>query len=245
MKKLSIKAKVTIVICACLFLVLGAMSTINSHLQSSTIGEMCTETGRNLSWTITQQLEQIMIHGENETLQPLTEEIVSKGLLEEITVVDADLKVRRSSDKSLVDKPAADPMWKALFESLSDTVFNTEVDGVPVKVTYHVLENKPKRLLNDFSQHNILVTEVFQFLKTLFTLLMRNGWMFLRGVFIMNSISQFNMFCLYVTVSKTVKFEYINTLVGNSLWSFSIKQLTKISVAHPLAIIKILGLLIF
>ncbi|MBK7090112.1 MAG: hypothetical protein IPH59_00045 [bacterium] len=143
MKKLSIKAKVTIVICACLFLVLGAMSTINSHLQSSTIGEMCTETGRNLSWTITQQLEQIMIHGENENLQPLTEEIVSKGLLEEITVVDADLKVKRSSDKSLVDKPAADPMWKALFESLSDTVFNTEVDGVPVKVTYHVLENKP------------------------------------------------------------------------------------------------------
>ena len=143
MKKLSIKAKVTIVICACLFLVLGAMSTINSHLQSSTIGEMCTETGRNLSWTITQQLEQIMIHGENENLQPLTEEIVSKGLLEEITVVDADLKVKRSSDKSLVDKPATDPMWKALFESLSDTVLNTEVDGVPVKVTYHVLENKP------------------------------------------------------------------------------------------------------
>lgn len=143
MKKLSIKAKVTIVICSCLFLVLGAMSVINSHLQSSTIGEMCTETGRNLSWTITQQLEQIMIHGENENLQPLTEEIVAKGLLAEITVVDADLKVRRSSDKSLVDKPASDPMWKVSYNSQSDTVINTHVDGVPVKVTYHILANQP------------------------------------------------------------------------------------------------------
>jgi methyl-accepting chemotaxis protein len=142
MNQLSVKAKVTIVICSCLIVVLATMSVLNSHLQTNTIEHIYADSSHRLSWSLSQQVEQIMTHGENENLQPLTDTIVSKGLLEEISIIDAQKVVKRSSDRSLLNRTSQDEIWGRLYASRKDTMFESFQNGKPVQVTYHVLENQ-------------------------------------------------------------------------------------------------------
>ena len=141
MKKLSIKVRIALVICTCLAVVFGTMSVLNSRLQSNAIEKIYANSSHEVSWSLSQQIEQIMTHGENEKLQPLTDTFVSKGLLAELSILDANKVVKRSSNKDLIDRTAEDPIWKQLYISHTDTLLNTSQNGKPVQISYHVLEN--------------------------------------------------------------------------------------------------------
>ena len=141
MNRVSIKTRITLVICGCLLGVFAVMAILNIRQQSNCIDRAYTESSEELTWSLSQQVRQVMMHGENETLQPLTEEIVEKKLLEQVSIVDADKVVRRSSDKNAVNQPAQDMAWNRLFQTLQDTTISEEIDGEPVLVSYHVFEN--------------------------------------------------------------------------------------------------------
>jgi methyl-accepting chemotaxis protein len=142
MNRLSIKAKITIFICISLLTVFGVMAALNGRQQSKAIAQIYTDSSYELNWSLSQQIEQIMVHGENENLQPLTEEITSKKILQELVVVDANRVIKRSSDKSLLNRKAEDPIWGVVLGTRRDTIFETKQDGHPAQVSYHVFENK-------------------------------------------------------------------------------------------------------
>ena len=141
MKRVSIKTRITLVICGCLLGVFAVTAILNVRQQSSCIDRAYTESSEELTWSLSQQVRQVMMHGENETLQPLTEEIVAKKLLEQVSIIDAKKIVRRSSVKSAVNQPSNDLVWNRLFETLRDTTISDEIAGKPVLVSYHVFAN--------------------------------------------------------------------------------------------------------
>ncbi len=141
MKSFSVKAKIIMLVCICVVGVFGLVAIFNGRQQTNTLEGLYTSSSHELSWALSKQLEECMIYGDNEKLQPMTEEIVSTGLLLEATVINAEKVVRRSSDKSLLNKPS-DAVWSSLFASKRDTLFDTSEKGKPVQVAYHLLTNQ-------------------------------------------------------------------------------------------------------
>lgn len=141
MKALSVKTKITTAICLCLLGVFGAMALTIGHLQQATLTDLCAGNSRDLGWSLSKTVDDIMMNGENEKIQPLTTDVVSRGILQELTIIDGDRVVRRSSATASIGKPAADSLWTQLFTSGRDTTFAAVVNDTPVQVTYHVFAN--------------------------------------------------------------------------------------------------------
>jgi methyl-accepting chemotaxis protein len=136
MGNLSVRAKVAVLVAACQVVTFALLTIINSALQENSLGQIYDEGAAALSWSVTAHIEQIMVNGENEKLVPLTDNLVQRNLAREVTIINADRIVARSSDKSLLNKPAADAAWDRVKSSFEDVSFISESDGVPVQVTY-------------------------------------------------------------------------------------------------------------
>jgi methyl-accepting chemotaxis protein len=142
MKDLTVKAKITVFLAAVLIVIFGAISLVNSYLQSQSMSKMYRETAQALDWSITNQLEEIMLKGDNEKLQPLADDVVQKGLLKELTVVKEDRTVARSSNHASLNRISDDPMWSAIFASGRDSLCDATDGGEPVQISYKIMQGK-------------------------------------------------------------------------------------------------------
>ncbi len=140
--QLSVKGKVIVLMCSILVVIFGALALVNSYLQSNSMTELYGTNATALNWTLSHQVEEFMVNGDNEKLQPLTEELVAKGLVKELTIIDAEKKIARSSRKELLNTTASDPEWRSLFATQKDSIDSRTVDGEPVMVSFKVIERK-------------------------------------------------------------------------------------------------------
>ncbi|MEA1981645.1 MAG: methyl-accepting chemotaxis protein, partial [candidate division Zixibacteria bacterium] len=138
---LSIKAKVAISLTVVLVIVFSTIFIINNKTQSDTVTMLFDDKINSLNWSINKQAEMIMLSGENELLQPLAEEAVANDIAKEITIINSELMIARSSEKSKVNKQTDDKIWETLFSLQKDTIIDTEIDGEPLIISYKLFHN--------------------------------------------------------------------------------------------------------
>jgi methyl-accepting chemotaxis protein len=142
MSNLSVKAKITLFLAAALLVIFSAISLVNSYLQGRSMSKMYRETAHALDWSLANQLEEMMVKGDNEKLQPLADDVVQKGILKELTVVRFDRTVARSSNHAILEKSSDDPMWSTVFRSGRDSLCEAKVGDEPVQISYRIMEGK-------------------------------------------------------------------------------------------------------
>jgi len=141
-KQFSVKSKVVLLMCLILAVIFGALGTVSSYLHSNSMSELYVKNATALNWSLSHQVEEMMVNGDNEKVGPLTEELVEKGLVKELTVINAEKKVARSSRKDLLNSASTDPEWSQLFVSKKDSLDSRTIDGEPVIVSFKVFEKK-------------------------------------------------------------------------------------------------------
>ncbi|MFZ1683692.1 MAG: methyl-accepting chemotaxis protein [Candidatus Zixiibacteriota bacterium] len=141
MKGISVNTKVVASLGISLLVIFAVIAAVNSYKQSKSLSKLYYDNSVALSWALEGQISEIMVNGQNEKLQPLTEEIVSKGVLQELCIIDDQKIVKRSSDKNSVGKPTEDPVWSAVYSSGKDTTMTAELAGSPVLIGYKVFHN--------------------------------------------------------------------------------------------------------
>ncbi len=143
MKNLTVKARIAVLLTIMLIVIFGAISLVNSYLQSRSMSHMYLETAKALDWSLAGQIEEMMLKGDNEKLQPLADDVTQKGILRELTVVKADRTVARSSNRALINTTSSDPMWSTIFASGRDSICEATIGDEPVQVSYKIMEGKP------------------------------------------------------------------------------------------------------
>jgi methyl-accepting chemotaxis protein len=142
MKLTSVRARIMAILGGSLIALFSTIALINGHLQSTAMTELYDQTIAALNWSLNQHIEEIMLNGANEKIQPLTEEAVAKEIAAELTIVNADRVVARSSAKELIGQTSSDSAWNTVFATLKDTNFEIESkDGVPMRVSYEPFLN--------------------------------------------------------------------------------------------------------
>jgi methyl-accepting chemotaxis protein len=140
-KGISVNTKVVVSLGVSLLVIFAVIAAVNSFKQSKSLSKLYYDNSVALAWALEGQISEIMVNAQNEKLQPLTEEIVAKGVLQELSIIDDQKIVRRSSDKGSVGSPTNDPVWSAVFSSGKDTTMEAEIGGAPVLIGYKVFHN--------------------------------------------------------------------------------------------------------
>lgn len=140
--QLSVKTKVVLLMCLILAVIFGALGTVSSYLNSKSMSELYVRNATALNWSLSHQVEEMMVNGDNEKVGPLTEDLVKNGLVKELTVIDAEKKVARSSQKDLLHSVSTDPEWNSLFATGKDSLDSRTINGEPVVVSYKVFEKR-------------------------------------------------------------------------------------------------------
>ncbi len=154
---MSVRTKVALWVGCCLILITGSVAVVNNRLQVAALDKLHSETVRSLEWSLTRHIEQIMLNGENEKLQPLTEEAVTNEIAIEVTVVDADRRVARSSENAILSQPSRDLVWSGVFASMNDTTVLIDRDGIPAEASYRVfLNSKDCVQCHDVAENSVL-----------------------------------------------------------------------------------------
>lgn len=142
MKLTSVRARILVILGGSLVTLFTLLAFVNGHLQSSAMHDLCNQGVASLSWSVNHHIEEIMLNGANEKLQPLTEEAVSRGIAAEMTVVDADRRVTRSSLKEAIGSPATDPAWAVVFDAHRDTSIDyQDENGESFQASYKAFTN--------------------------------------------------------------------------------------------------------
>ena len=140
-KSLSIKAKTSILISGFLAVVFALMVIINNMSARATVSDLFDENMADLRWSVSRTIEQVMVSGENEKLQPMADNMVAKGMVKELTIIDAHQNVARSSDNTLIGIKTNDPIWGTVFSSHRDTIVEVTSQGEPLMISYKLFEN--------------------------------------------------------------------------------------------------------
>jgi len=138
----SIKGKLTILFFISLTLIFTAIFGLNYYNQKSTLEGIYAEDMKNINWLVDGQIKAIMLSGNNDLLQPLAENLDSLGMVNEISILDENLYIKRSSDKSLIDQKTSDPHWLNIFESGRDTLMLAEAHGGNNIIGYKLLHRE-------------------------------------------------------------------------------------------------------
>ncbi len=143
MKNLSIRVKVSALLGLVLVVVFGLTIINTSYGQKKSIDQLCNESGKEFRAALSQSVEFMMVKGANDELQPALEQMANDKLAKEISIVDYEKKVARSSSKQLIGNTSTDPAWTSVFNSEKDTSFQTVESGEPVFVTYRAFVAQP------------------------------------------------------------------------------------------------------
>ena len=84
-----------------------------------------------------------MLNGVNEEIQPMAEEAVSLGIIDELTLVNDKSIVTASSDSFSIQKLSLDPTWREIFKTGQNLTFDTVVNDVPLQYNYRPFRNMP------------------------------------------------------------------------------------------------------
>ena len=141
MKKLSIKIKVSAFLAITLMVIFAVNLIVNHQFQKDSMSELYKHSVDEVNLAVAENVSFMMRMGSNEDIQPVVERLVENDVMEEISVVNAEKVVSRSSDKSKLGRPATDPMWATLFASGRDTVIETTYNDEPALVKYKVFAN--------------------------------------------------------------------------------------------------------
>lgn len=142
MKLTSVRARILVILGGSLVVLFTILALINGHLQTKAMTELYDQNVAALNWSLNNHIQEIMINGANEKLQPLTEESVTRGIATEMTIVNAERMIARSSIKDQVGKTSSDPAWEVVFASLADTNFTiTNDQGEEYRVSYEAFAN--------------------------------------------------------------------------------------------------------
>ncbi len=142
MRMTSVRSRILAILGGSLLMLFTILAIVNGHLQTAAMKDISNKGVESLSWSVNGHIEEIMLNGANDKLQPLTEEAVTRGIATEMTIVDADRQVARSSMKTLVGKKSADPSWDRVLSSRKDTSFTYQDDsGETYQVYYKAFVN--------------------------------------------------------------------------------------------------------
>ena len=141
MHRLSINTRVVLILGASLVIIFGAVTIVTSYQESQSLSRLYTKNAMEVNWLLNKQVSEIMANGDNEKIQQLAEEAVSKGLMQELTVVNRRAIVVQSSDPKKVNKPSEDTLWQTLFAASRDTVIRLEENGIPILASYEIFHN--------------------------------------------------------------------------------------------------------
>ncbi|MCK4632749.1 MAG: methyl-accepting chemotaxis protein, partial [candidate division Zixibacteria bacterium] len=141
MKLVSLKAKLTVTLIVSLSVTFAVAFWFSTHNTQDIVSDLHRSSGEALKYVLDRQIQTYMANGENEELQPLVEDIVKQGISAELTIINADGIIARSSDISQLEKPTNDPQWKTVFQSKQDYILDTVIDGEPLELLYHTFEN--------------------------------------------------------------------------------------------------------
>ncbi len=156
MNAISLKTKMAFLLTISLTLIFTAIVIVNYTKQSNSISDLFNENTGALEWALGKQIEQAMKNGLNEDLQPLAEEMADEGIVSELSIVDADLLVARSSTIEKIGNKTNDPTWSKLFSTGRDTTFEITVNGEPAQSTYRLFHNKEECAECHGSEQSIL-----------------------------------------------------------------------------------------
>ena len=156
MKAISLKVKMAFLLTISLTLIFTAIVIVNYTKQSNSISDLFSKNTGALEWALGKQIEQAMKNGLNDDLQPLAEEMAAEGIVSELSIIDEDLLVARSSNKEKMGNKTNDPTWSRLFSTERDTTFETIVNGELVQSTYRLFHNSKVCAECHGSERNIL-----------------------------------------------------------------------------------------
>ncbi len=139
--KSSLKFRVTLFLAAALIVVIGSFLFVNNRQQHRTVADVYDDSSREIVWAISRNIELMMLNGSNEEIQPEFEQMQESGVVKEISVVNEDGIIRRSSNKAHLDKETTDQLWRRLLRERRDSTVVAEIAGEPAVVTYKVFEN--------------------------------------------------------------------------------------------------------
>jgi hypothetical protein len=100
MNRLSLRMKLALMFLMSLTLIFCAMVSINYFNQRKTIVDYAEEDSNNIKWLVGEQIKSMMITGTNDRLQPFLEGTDSLGMTHEISVLNEDQVIARSTNKA-------------------------------------------------------------------------------------------------------------------------------------------------
>ncbi len=134
--QLSIKKKVILFIVVSLILVLGAISYINYQSQKTSLENMYNSNAATIQFALSKNIETIMRSGENEEIQPLIELFLEKELVQEISIINAEKIIARTTNNNLLNKLSSDLEWTKVFNTGKELRVNKEINNIPMLITY-------------------------------------------------------------------------------------------------------------
>jgi len=124
-----------------LIIVIGGFAVMSIRQQSQSAADLYRSGSDELRWTVAKNVEFMMLNGANEELQPVIREMADRNIITSLSIVDANRVIARCADTGILGQQSSDPLWEKLFASRSDSIFETEIDGIPMVVSYKVFEN--------------------------------------------------------------------------------------------------------
>ena len=139
----SLKHRITFIMVFSLLIIFTVIGINNHQNQNKSISELNNKSTSALLWSINNQIEFIMLNGANEELQPIAEEAVSMGIIDELTIVNDKSIVTSSSDTFSLQKLSRDPIWQDVFKTGQNIIFDTVINDVPLQYSYLPFRNMP------------------------------------------------------------------------------------------------------
>jgi len=139
----SLKNRITFILVFSLIIIFAVIIFINNQNQNKSITELNKKSTSSLLWSLNNQIEFIMLNGVNEELQPMAEEAVSLGILNELTIVNDKSTITASSDTFSLRELSHDPAWREIFKTGQNLTFDTVINDVPLQYSYRPFRNMP------------------------------------------------------------------------------------------------------
>ncbi|MEZ5360701.1 MAG: methyl-accepting chemotaxis protein [Candidatus Zixiibacteriota bacterium] len=141
MKLSSLTFKIPLVCLGLLTFVFTAIVVINHMQLESSLSELNNQNSRNINWSLTREINDYMLIGENEKIQEMAQEGHELGIFSDLTVVDDAAVIRRASDAESVGSQSRDTYWLQVFKTKQDIMLDTLIDDIAYQVSYRALVN--------------------------------------------------------------------------------------------------------
>lgn len=138
---MSIKLKAVLFIVASFIIVLGAFFYFNQKSEKETMMSLYDDNTESIQYLLSKNIEYLMLNGENEKLQTVIDDFAQNEVAKEISIIDADKIIARSTDKSKIGKRTTDKNWMKVLTTGQNYLEEKEIDGEPTLCSYKIYKN--------------------------------------------------------------------------------------------------------